>query len=78
MRVKKSSNYWVQRAIKKKGSLSRQLGVPDKENIPSGVLEKISRRKTGTKISFRGRTITVTPLLKKRANLALTLRRFRM
>ena len=55
------SKNWIQKAIKKKGALSKQLGVPEKENIPSKMLS--SAAKKGGKMG-------------RRARLAQTLRKF--
>lgn len=53
---------WIQKAIKKPGALSKQLGVPEKENIP---VEKLkSAAKKGGKLG-------------KRARLAMTLKGLR-
>lgn len=64
---------WIQQAIKKKGALRKALGIKDDETIPKSVLMKIKNAEIGTKVSFKGKSITVTGLLKKRASLALTL-----
>lgn len=56
------ANKWLQRAIKKPGALSRQLGVPESKNIPSKMLKKAA--KSGGKLG-------------RRARLAMTLRKFR-
>ena len=73
--------YWIQSAIKKKGALSRQLGIPIKKNIPISLLERIRNAKIGSTITNPTKTgkrrIKVTRLLKKRAVLALTLKRLR-
>ncbi len=73
--------YWIQSALKKRGSLSRQLRIPEKENIPYTLLEKIVKAKIGSTIenpTKKGRRrYTVTRLLKRRAVLALTLKRLR-
>jgi len=73
--------YWIQSAIKKKGALSRQLGIPIQKNIPFTLLEKIRRAKIGSTITNPTKTgkrkIKVTRLLKRRAVLALTLKRLR-
>ena len=53
---------WIQKAIKKPGALSKQLGVPEKENIPAGTLRKAAKK--GGKLG-------------KRARLALTLKGLR-
>lgn len=52
---------WIQKAIKKPGALSKQLGVPEKENIPAKTLK--SAAKKGGKLG-------------KRARLAMTLKGF--
>lgn len=53
---------WIQKAIKKPGALSKQLGVPEEENIPTKTLK--SAAKKGGKLG-------------KRARLALTLKGLR-
>lgn len=72
---------FIQKAKLKKGSLSRQLGIPIKDNIPVTLLNKILKSKTGQKIrnptKSGKRVINVTPLLKKRSSLARTLKNFR-
>ena len=70
---------WIAKAKIKKGALSKQLGIPEKKNIPKTLLLKIKGAKTGTTIknpTAKGKkNIPVTPKLKKRANLALTLKK---
>lgn len=56
------SKKWIQGAIKKPGALSKQLGVPESENIPRKMLTRAAKGK--------GK-------LGKRARLALTLRKFK-
>jgi len=77
-RRKKKKKYWIQEALKrgKKGALHRQLGVPSEEKIPTSLLRTIQKKEVGSKIRYKGKKIPVTPLLKKRANLALTLASF--
>jgi len=53
---------WIQKAIKKPGALSKQLGVSEKENIPAKTLKSASKK--GGKLG-------------KRARLAMTLKGFR-
>jgi len=67
------SKLWISGAIKKKGALRSQLGIKEGEKIPKSLLRRISKAKVGTKISFRGKSITVTAKLKKRAVLAMSL-----
>jgi len=52
---------WIQKAIKKPGALSKQLGVPEKKDIPVKKLKKAAKKK--------GK-------LGKRARLALVLKGF--
>jgi len=37
---------WIQSILKKPGSLSKQMGIPEKENIPVKKLKKAVKRKT--------------------------------
>lgn len=67
------SKLWIQKAIKKKGALRNALGIKEGETIPESILTRIKNAEVGTKISFKGKKITVTGLLKRRASLALTL-----
>jgi len=64
---------WIQKAGIKKGALRSQLGIKEGETIPKSFLRKIVKAEIGTKISFKGKSITVTAQLKKRASLALSL-----
>lgn len=70
------SKYWIQttgiRRIKHRGALHKQLKIPQGRKIPSKLLTEISKASIGTKV--RGHR--VTGLLKKRAVLARTLRRY--
>jgi len=63
----------------KKGALSRQLGIPEKDNIPFTLLEKIKKAEIGTVVKNPTKSgkedIKVTKKLKKRAVLALTMKR---
>ena len=60
---------WIQNATnpQKKGSLHRQLGIPQDTIIPKKTLRDI----VNTDIGKHSHGHTVTPLLKKRANFAL-------
>jgi len=74
---KKKKNLWIQKARnpKKKGALHRELGIPHGKPIPVGTLRKIEKQKVGTHIRSGGKSRTVTPLMKKRANFALNVRK---
>lgn len=65
----------------KKGSLHRQLQIPESETIPFTLLRRIASARLGSRIrnpTEKGkRTFIVTPLLKKRAVLALNLKEIR-
>ena len=56
---------WIQSAIKKKGSLHRQLGIPEDKKIPLSVLK--SAAKKGGKLGKRARfALTLIKLMKNR------------
>jgi hypothetical protein len=69
------AEYWIPKAIKSKSSLRRQLHVKTGENINPVVLEKIREQDVGTHVQTKGYKVPVTRKLKKRAVLALTLRK---
>jgi len=54
---------WIQKAIKKKGALHKELGVPEGKKIPAKKLAKAAKSKN--------------PTLKKRAVLAETLKKLK-
>lgn len=72
---------WIQKAVKKRGALSRQLGIPEKKNIPVSWLSKIIKAKIGATVKNPTRSgkkkVKVTRLLKRRAVLAHTLKKIR-
>lgn len=69
---------WIQKALEKPGTLHKQLGIDKKDKIPRALLKKImnaNKNATITNPTKKGkRKIKATPLLKKRANLALNLK----
>lgn len=65
---------WIPKNLKK-GALRKQLGIKKGEKIPVSALNKILSAKTGEKVNVNGKTVTVTSLLKKRANLAKTFKK---
>lgn len=67
-------NRWIQGAHLKKGTLHEQLGIPQGQNIPTGILNEIKTAKVGGHVKGPHGAIPVTGLLKRRANLAKTLR----
>lgn len=68
-------SYWIQEAEPKKGALHRQLHIPEGEKIPVGILYRIRDARPGTETPVHGRKVTVTPLMKRRANFAINVRR---
>lgn len=62
---------WIQGAHIKSGALHKQLGYSRDALLPDGLLKEISSANVGTHV--RGHT--VTPLLKKRVNFALNVRK---
>lgn len=74
----KMAKKFIQEIGIKKGALSRQLGIPEKENIPFTLLDKIIAAKAGQTITNPTKTgkrrIKVTRLLEQRAILARNLK----
>ena len=77
----KRKKQWIQKAKVKKGALSRQLRITEKEDIPMGLLNKIVSAKAGETIRNPTKTgkrrIKVTRLLERIAILARNLKRMR-
>lgn len=68
-------NKWIQKTKIKRGRLSRQLGIPEKKNIPMTTLNRIIKAKPGQTISSGKKKIKVTRLLERRAIMARNLKR---
>jgi len=72
---------FIRRIIKNPGSLSRQLNIPKKENIPITLLNTIIKARAGETIknptNTGKRRIKVTRLLERRAILAKTLKKLK-
>lgn len=58
----------------KVGALSRQLGIPVKENIPMSLLKRLVKVENGKSFMHKGKMKKMTPLLKQRVSLAITLK----
>ena len=58
----------------KEGSLSKQLGIPVKDNIPMALLKKLVKKEIGSKFMLNGKERKMTTLLKRRVSLAITLK----
>ena len=74
----KMTKRFIKKAGIKKGALSKQLGIPMKQNIPIKLLNKIVRSDVGDLIinpTKKGkRKIKITRLLERRAILARNLK----
>lgn len=68
---------WIQDTEMKKGALHKQLGYDEDEDIPAGVIKKIVDGEVGSKVKVKGEEKTITALMKKRANLAKTLKKMK-
>ena len=68
---------WIQDTEMKKGALHKQLGYDEDEDIPAGVIKKIVDGEVGGKVKVKGEDKTITALMKKRANLAKTLKKLK-
>lgn len=68
---------WIQETEMKKGALHKQLGYDEDEDIPAGVIKKIVDGEVGSKVKVKGEEKTITALMKKRANLAKTLKKLK-
>lgn len=77
----KKKNKWIQKIKLKKGSLSKQLGIPVSKNIPTTLLNDIQSAQKGSVVKnptkLGKKKITATGILKKRVNLAINLKNIR-
>ncbi len=60
-----------------KGKLSRELGIPEEKNIPMTLLKKLVKIPNGEMFDHKGKSKKMTPGLKKRVSLAITLKGFK-
>lgn len=72
------NKYFIQSAHLKKGALSRQLGIEEKDKIPMTLLNKIIQAKAGETITNPTRIgkkrIKVTKLIERRSIMARNLK----
>jgi uncharacterized protein with WD repeat len=61
----------------KKGALSRQLGIPEEDNIPMSLLNKLKKIEVGEEFEHKGKKMKMTAPLKKRITLAITLKKMK-
>ena len=71
------SEKWIQDTNMKKGALHKQLGYDEDEKIPAGILKKITDGEIGSEVDIKGKKKKITALMKKRANLAKTLKKIK-
>jgi hypothetical protein len=64
---------WIQDARPKQGALHRQLHIPQGITIPKSEERVIMRKPVGSHLNG----IAVTPLLKRRVNFAMNVRKWR-
>jgi len=62
---------WISKVKVKPGALHRQLGYDQQKPIPTSVLQQVKQATVGTQVHQH----TVTPLMKRRANFALNMRK---
>jgi hypothetical protein len=73
----RKKNIWLHKVGMKKGGLRNQLNVPKGKTIPPGVLDKLAEGNVGTHVQYRGKSVKITPKMKKRAVLARTMKSWR-
>ena len=75
------ANKWIQKIDIKKGALHKQLGIPEDQKIPMGLINKILAASPGDIIEYtvngKKKRIKVTTKLIRRANLAKTFKKFK-
>ena len=71
------SNDWIQKMDMKPGALHRQLGVTTSYTFNKSNLKRINKTSVKDSFMFEGKKRMMTPLLKKRVTLAITLMGFR-
>lgn len=68
---------WIQQATEgeRKGYLHSDLGIPKDQVIPITLLKRIKTMRIGKTFRYNDKVIKVTPLLKRRVNFALNVRK---
>ena len=61
----------------KTGALSKMLRIPEEDNISMALLNRINKMDIGEEFEQKGRTMKVSPLMKKRVSLAITLKKMK-
>lgn len=70
-----SKSVWIPYAVKSKSALRSRLHVPVSEPIRMETLQKIKNQEVGSHVSSYGKSVPVTKALKKKATLAMTLKK---
>lgn len=60
-----------------KGKLSKELGIPEEKNIPMTLLKRLVKVPNGEMFDHKGQSKKMTPGLKRRISLAITLKGFK-
>lgn len=63
----------VEKVRYRQGGLHISLGIPQDEDLPKGIMEKIKAKKVGDKIKVKGKDIEITLKIKRQAVLGLNL-----
>ena len=61
----------------KTGALSKMLRIPEEDKISMALLNRINKMDIGEEFEQKGRTMKVSPLMKKRVSLAITLKKMK-
>ena len=69
----KKVDIWIQKAKVKPGALHNELHVTQSKPIPTSLLKRIQKAPLGTHLEPHH--VPVTPLLKRRVNFALNMRK---
>jgi hypothetical protein len=58
----------------KEGTLHKALGYKENVTLPKSTVDKVVNSKPGTKVEAKGKTVKVTPKMKKKAQFAVNAR----
>ena len=61
----------------KTGALSKMLRIPEEDNIPMTLLNRLNKMEIGEEFEQKGRSMKMSPLMKKRVSLAITLKKMK-
>ena len=61
----------------KTGALSKMLRIPEEDNIPMTLLNRLNKMEIGEEFEQKGRSMKMSALMKKRVSLAITLKKMK-